>query len=81
MARGGGLAHRLGFDLEHVGAEVAEDLAAEQTALGGEIEDTVGTEHRTFLLADKIRTRNPPLAHPYGFPAISYAWSMRHTAR
>jgi hypothetical protein len=32
--------------LDHVGTEVAQDLAAEQAALGGEVEHTVGTQHR-----------------------------------
>jgi hypothetical protein len=34
------------LDLDDVGAEVAKDLAAEQTSLGRQVKDTVGTKHR-----------------------------------
>ena len=41
--RDGGTAGRLDFD--DVGAEVAENLAAEQAAFGGEIEHSASVEH------------------------------------
>src|SRR5882724_11155581 len=43
MSTSGRTAGRLDFD--HIGAEVTEDLAAEQPTLGGKIKNTVGTQH------------------------------------
>ena len=35
-----------GFNRDHVGTEIAEELAAQESTPGGEIEDAVGAEHR-----------------------------------
>src|SRR5258705_12587614 len=47
LARGGS-AHRL--DLDDVSAHVGEHLAAEEAALGGEIEDAIWRQHRHWTL-------------------------------
>ena len=58
------------FDFDDVGSEVGQDLAAQQPAFGGQVEDAIRTQHAVTLQTvnvGMIETRRPA-EFPHSFP-------------